>query len=242
MLYVERHVRAAVLARRLDRRARTARATRPAPARSVRAARRNAAFLTSYGSVLGPGGGTIFTDHGGPTLDRVPRLERRARLHRRQRHLVRAQAVRRVAQLRRLPRPPPRSAARAARRTCRSRATASSPSDGGIFTFGNQQFCGSTGNIALNRPIIGMARTANGGGYWLLASDGGIFTFGNAHFYGSTGGVARQRSRSSTMAVDADRATATGSSNADGSDLHVRRREVSTARRRHGTCAPDRRP
>src|SRR6185437_661095 len=60
-------------------------------------------------------------------------------------------------------------------------------SDGGIFTFGNQQFCGSTGAIALNQPINGMARTANGGGYWLFASDGGLFTFGNAHFHGSAG-------------------------------------------------------
>ena len=40
----------------------------------------------------------------------------------------------------------------------------------------------------LNAPIVGMAATPNGGGYWNVASDGGIFSFGNAHFYGSMGG------------------------------------------------------
>jgi hypothetical protein len=61
-------------------------------------------------------------------------------------------------------------------------------SDGGIFTFGGSPFCGSTGNIALNAPIVGMAMAPNTGGYWLVASDGGIFTFGGAQFYGSMGG------------------------------------------------------
>ena len=32
----------------------------------------------------------------------------------------------------------------------------------------------------LNQPIVGMAATPDGGGYWLVASDGGIFSFGNA--------------------------------------------------------------
>src|SRR5690606_24128674 len=35
----------------------------------------------------------------------------------------------------------------------------------------------------------GIARTANGGGYWIVASDGGVFSFGNALFYGSLPGV-----------------------------------------------------
>jgi len=61
-------------------------------------------------------------------------------------------------------------------------------SDGGIFAFG-QPFCGSTGGIRLNRPVVGMAMANDTGGYWLVASDGGIFTFGDAGFYGSTGGI-----------------------------------------------------
>ena len=44
----------------------------------------------------------------------------------------------------------------------------------------------------LNQPIVGMAATPDGGGYWLVASDGGIFTFGDAVFHGSTGGDAPQ--------------------------------------------------
>ena len=62
-------------------------------------------------------------------------------------------------------------------------------SDGGVFTFGNAQFYGSTGGIVLNQPIVGMAPTPNGGGYWLVAADGGVFAFGNARFYGSTGDI-----------------------------------------------------
>ena len=39
-----------------------------------------------------------------------------------------------------------------------------------------------------NRPIVGMAATPSGDGYWLVASDGGVFWFGDARFHGSTGG------------------------------------------------------
>ena len=40
-----------------------------------------------------------------------------------------------------------------------------------------------------NAPVVGMAATPDGKGYWLVASDGGIFTFGDAAFYGSEGGT-----------------------------------------------------
>ena len=61
--------------------------------------------------------------------------------------------------------------------------------DGGIFTFGNARFFGSTGDMQLNRPVVTMAPTPDGGGYWLAAGDGGMFTFGNAGFFGSTGSM-----------------------------------------------------
>jgi hypothetical protein len=62
-------------------------------------------------------------------------------------------------------------------------------SDGGIFSFGGAQFYGSTGNIRLNQPIVGMSATPDGGGYWMVASDGGIFSYGDAQFHGSTGNI-----------------------------------------------------
>jgi hypothetical protein len=62
--------------------------------------------------------------------------------------------------------------------------------DGGIFTFGDAVGYGSTGNIKLNKPVVGMAATAKGDGYWVVAADGGIFPFGpGATGYGSTGGI-----------------------------------------------------
>ena len=61
-------------------------------------------------------------------------------------------------------------------------------SDGGIFAFG-QDFCGSTGGVALNKPVVGMAAIPGNGGYWLVASDGGVFSYGQAQFYGSTGSL-----------------------------------------------------
>ena len=62
-------------------------------------------------------------------------------------------------------------------------------SDGGIFSFGDAGFFGSTGGIHLNKPIVGMAPTPDGNGYWLVASDGGVFSYGDAIFYGSDGGT-----------------------------------------------------
>ena len=54
--------------------------------------------------------------------------------------------------------------------------------------FGDARFHGSTGNIALNSPVVGMASAAGGNGYWLVASDGGLFSFGDARFFGSAAG------------------------------------------------------
>jgi hypothetical protein len=140
------------------------------------------ALLTSYGNVLGPGGGTIVSTpsgqrvlayagwNGAPGCTNYRGTSCARKLY--------------VASLQ-LSGVQPRAACKPAAPIRGYRLVAS---DGGIFSFGNQQFCGSTGNLTLNRPIIGMATTKNGGGYWLLASDGGLFAFGNATFHGSTGG------------------------------------------------------
>jgi hypothetical protein len=62
-------------------------------------------------------------------------------------------------------------------------------SDGGIFTFGDAQFYGSTGSLVLQRPVVGIVPTADRRGYWLDASDGGVFAFGDTAFYGSIPGL-----------------------------------------------------
>jgi hypothetical protein len=62
-------------------------------------------------------------------------------------------------------------------------------SDGGIFAFGGAPFYGSTGNLALNQPVVGMSAASGGLGYRFVAADGGIFDFGRAPFYGSTGSI-----------------------------------------------------
>ena len=61
--------------------------------------------------------------------------------------------------------------------------------DGGVFSFGNAQFHGSTGGMRLNQPVVGMAATHDAGGYWEVATDGGVFSFGDAQFHGSTGSI-----------------------------------------------------
>jgi hypothetical protein len=61
--------------------------------------------------------------------------------------------------------------------------------DGGIFNYGDAGFFGSSGNLKLNKPIVGMAATPDAKGYWLVASDGGIFNYGDAGFFGSSGNL-----------------------------------------------------
>ncbi len=66
-------------------------------------------------------------------------------------------------------------------------------SDGGVFSYGDAGFYGSAGGIHLDEPIVGMASTPDGRGYWLVASDGGVFTYGDADFDGSAGGTPLNR-------------------------------------------------
>ena len=61
-------------------------------------------------------------------------------------------------------------------------------SDGGVFSFGGASAFGSEGGRQLASPVVGMAPTSDGQGYWLVAADGGVFAFGDAPFLGSEGG------------------------------------------------------
>src|SRR5437763_13365650 len=72
-------------------------------------------------------------------------------------------------------------------------ASAGGNGDGTVLAFGSAPFKGSTDATKLARPIVGMAATPSGQGYWLVASDGGIFSFGDAGFHGSTGAMRLSR-------------------------------------------------
>ena len=68
-------------------------------------------------------------------------------------------------------------------------ATGTWPPTAGIFAFGDAALLRLDGWQHLNRPIVGMAATRDGKGYWEVASDGGVFAFGDAGFHGSTGNI-----------------------------------------------------
>ncbi len=59
---------------------------------------------------------------------------------------------------------------------------------GQVSSFGAAYNYGPTSPMALNRPVVGLATTTDGNGYWEVGADGGIFTFGTAPFRGSMGG------------------------------------------------------
>ncbi|MHB1762353.1 MAG: hypothetical protein ACYCS4_06355, partial [Acidimicrobiales bacterium] len=61
-------------------------------------------------------------------------------------------------------------------------------SNGGVFSFGDAGFYGSLGTLQVtpSSPVVGMAATPDGRGYWLVGSDGGVFAF-DSKFYGSMG-------------------------------------------------------
>ena len=109
-----------------------------------------------------------------------------------------------------------------------------------IFTFGDARFFGSTGGKHLNAPIISMAATKTGHGYWLLASDGGVFSFGDARFHGSTGKHAACRARD----LDGDRAVGQGllAHRARRRRLQLRRAVLRQPSGRGSLPAADRRP
>src|SRR5258707_12039281 len=63
------------------------------------------------------------------------------------------------------------------------------PGPNAITAFGAATVVPGTTLGGLASPVVGMASTPDGLGYWAVASDGGIFAFGSASFEGSTGGI-----------------------------------------------------
>ena len=137
-------------------------------------------LLTSYGRVLGPGGATVFNDPNGRSWlayhgwNGTPGCTDYSGNSCGRKLYVAA------LQLKPIPVQVPCHA------VAPIRGYRFVASDGGLFTFGNEQFCGSTGSIALSGRIVGMAATPDEGGYWLAGSDAEVCAFGNAYFHGCT--------------------------------------------------------
>ena len=56
--------------------------------------------------------------------------------------------------------------------------------DGAVDSFLGAPNFGSMYGKKMNAPVVGIAFTPTGQGYWLLGEDGGIFCFGDAQYYG----------------------------------------------------------
>lgn len=138
----------------------------------------NGRFLSSYGTVAGPGGGSLFMDATGQWWLGFAAWKSSCTNYScgGERRLFVAPVN--LSSTLQVPCLPPGLGPQGYRLAA---------TDGGIFSFGNLPFCGSTGSITLAKPVVGIASTPDGGGYWIVASDGGIFAFGDAHYYGSMG-------------------------------------------------------
>lgn len=76
-------------------------------------------------------------------------------------------------------------------------------SNGAVDSVGTAAL-GSEAGQHLNAPVMGMASTSSGNGYWLAARDGGVFSFGDARFAGSMGAV---RLNAGIVGIASDRTT-----------------------------------
>jgi hypothetical protein len=56
---------------------------------------------------------------------------------------------------------------------------------GRVTATGGAPWYGDAGHIDLWQPIVGIASTVSGRGYWLAARDSGVFSYGNAAFHGN---------------------------------------------------------
>jgi hypothetical protein len=57
--------------------------------------------------------------------------------------------------------------------------------DGSVYAFGDAATLGSAAGRALAEPVVAIAPTPSGRGYWLGSADGGVFTYGDAAYYGA---------------------------------------------------------
>jgi hypothetical protein len=145
-------------------------------------------FLTSYGPVAGPGGGTLFTDGRGNWWADYAAWVGPANCFD---YACGSERQLYVA---------PFSFGATLPPVVRPAAVAMAPAPdgvgywiaydtGAVDAFGSAVSYGSADGAPLNRPLVTMAATPDGRGYWLVATDGGIFSYGDARFFGSTGAI-----------------------------------------------------
>jgi hypothetical protein len=58
--------------------------------------------------------------------------------------------------------------------------------DGGVLTYGSAGFFGSPTGMRLAAPVVAMAASPDGEGYWLVGADGGVLAYGDAGYFGGT--------------------------------------------------------
>ena len=104
--------------------------------------------------------------------------------------------------------------------------------DGGIFSFGDAAFKGSTAAAHLSARIVGMAATRNG--YLLLGANGHVFNFGSAKNYGSAS--------NSCSGAPPSRSRPRPTRSATGSPSPTRRPTRSRRCRARPHCAPAKKP
>jgi hypothetical protein len=139
-------------------------------------------FLTSYGSVAGPGGGMFFQDGSGEWQLAFSAWDASCTDYScgGQRRLFVARASIDPFRLT-LP-------ATGMASTLDGNGYWLVDAYGGVSAHGSATFFGSERGRPLVAPIEHLVPTPDRLGYWLVAADGGIFSFGDAGFFGSMGG------------------------------------------------------
>jgi len=74
-------------------------------------------------------------------------------------------------------------------RTPSGHVESGTPAPDAVTAFGAATTAPGTALHGLNAPVVGIAPTPDGLGYWVVGSDGGVFSSGDATFEGSAGGI-----------------------------------------------------
>ena len=69
-----------------------------------------------------------------------------------------------------------------------AQAAGAATAGGDVIAYGAADH-GSTEGVLLNAPVVDIAASPDGSGYWTVASDGGVFAFGGAFYAGSLGDI-----------------------------------------------------